>query len=81
MAKINRVIQIKLNQLVQENVHMISDLPTKRRLFKRYHGDKHFSQFLRTRWRQKSTGMEQNYVAVTLRRPMRSVKCGLLLRS
>jgi len=30
MAKIYRVIQIKLNQLVKENVHMITDLPTKR---------------------------------------------------
>ena len=30
MAKNYRVIQIKLNQLVQENVHMIGDLPTKR---------------------------------------------------
>jgi len=34
----------------------------------RYHGDKHFSEFLPTRWRQKSTGidMEQNYATVTL---------------
>ena len=30
MAKIYSLIQIKLNQLVQENVHMITDLPTKR---------------------------------------------------
>ena len=30
MATICRVIQIKLNQLVQENVHITSDLPTKR---------------------------------------------------
>jgi len=45
---------------------MISDLSAK--LFKRYHSDKHFSEFLPTRWRQKSTGidMEQNYVTVTL---------------
>jgi len=37
-------------------------------IFKRYHNDKHFSEFLPTRWRQKSTGidMEQNYVTVTL---------------
>jgi len=36
-------------------------------VFKRYHSDKHFSEFLLTRWRQKSTGidMEQNYVTVT----------------
>ena len=42
---------------------MIIDLPRKR-----YHIDKHFSDFLPTRWRQKSTGidMEQNYVTVTL---------------
>jgi len=33
----------------------------------RYHSDKHFLQFLSTRWRQKSTGidMQQNYVTVT----------------
>jgi len=30
MAKINRAIQIKINQLVQENIHMITDFPTKR---------------------------------------------------
>jgi len=30
MAKIYRVIQIKLNELVLENAHMIIDLPTKR---------------------------------------------------
>jgi len=67
MAKIYRLIQIKLNQLVQENVYMITDLPLKR-IFKRYHSDKHFSEFLRTKWRQKSTGIdkEQNYVTVTL---------------
>jgi len=37
-------------------------------VFKRYHSDKHFSEFLPTRWRQKSAGtdMEQNYVTVTL---------------
>ena len=37
-------------------------------VFKRYHSDKHFSEFLPTRWRQKSTGidMAQNYVTVTL---------------
>ena len=36
-------------------------------VFKRYHSDKHFSQFLPTRRRQKSAGtnMEQNYVTVT----------------
>jgi len=29
MAKIYRVIQIKLNQLAEENVDVITDLPTK----------------------------------------------------
>ena len=64
MAKIYRVIQIQLNRLVSENVHTITDLSAKR--FKRYHSDKHFPEFLPTRWRQKSTGidMEQNYVTV-----------------
>jgi len=55
MAKTYRVVRIKLNQLVKENVHMIA-------LFKRYRSDKYFSEFLPTRRRQKSTGidMEQN---------------------
>jgi len=46
----------------------ISSLTCKQSAFKRYHSDKHFSEFLPTRWRQKSTGidMEQNYVTVTL---------------
>ena len=37
-------------------------------VFNRYHSDKHFSEFLPTRWRQKSTAidMEQNYATVTL---------------
>jgi len=37
-------------------------------VFKRYHSDKYFSEFLPTRWRQKLTGMdmEQNYVTVAL---------------
>jgi len=37
-------------------------------VLKRCHSDKHFSEFLPTRWRQKSTGidMEQNYATVTL---------------
>jgi len=37
-------------------------------VFKRYHSDKHLSEFLPTRWQQKSTGIdvEQNYVTVTL---------------
>ena len=37
-------------------------------IFERHHSDKHFSEFLPTRWRQKSTGIdtEQNYITVTL---------------
>jgi len=38
MEKIYRVIDIKLNRLIEENVHMITDLSTKR-----YHSDTHFS--------------------------------------
>ena len=54
-AKIYRVIQIKLNQLVY--VHMIT--PTyQQSVFKRYHRGKHFSEFSPTRWRQKSTGID-----------------------
>jgi len=30
MGKLYRVIQIKLNQFVLKNVHMMTDLPTKR---------------------------------------------------
>ena len=47
---------------------MISDF-LQQSVFKRCHSDKHLSDFLPTRWRQKSTGivMEQNdYVTVTL---------------
>ena len=42
---------------------MITDVSTQR-----YHSDKHFSEFLRARWRQKSTGidMEQNYITATM---------------
>jgi len=40
MANIYDVIQIKLNHLIEENIHMITELPTKRT--KRYHGDIHF---------------------------------------
>jgi len=37
-------------------------------VFKHYHSDKHFSEFLPTRWHQKSTGVDiwQNYITVTL---------------
>ena len=43
MANIYRVIQMKLNQLLKENVHVIADLPTKR--IWAHHYDKHFSEF------------------------------------
>ena len=46
-------------------------------VFKRCHSDKHLSEVLTTRWRQKSTNidMEQNYVTVALcRRIARSVR-------
>ena len=68
MAKIYRVIQIKLYRSAEENVRMITDLLTKQSVFKRYHSDEHFSAFLPTRWRLKSTGidMEQDYVTVAL---------------
>jgi len=41
---------------------------TEQSVFKRYHSDKHLSEVLPTRWRQKSAGtdMEQNYITVTL---------------
>jgi len=47
---------------------MITDLLTKRSLFKRYHSDKHLSEFYLQDGGKKSTciGMEQNYVTVTL---------------
>ena len=41
MAKICRVIQIKLNQLVQGNVHIITTY--QRSVFKLYHSDQHLS--------------------------------------
>jgi len=59
MAKIYRVIQ-KIKSVSLRNYQQS--------VFKRYYSDKHFSELLPTRWRQKSTGidMEQNYVTVTL---------------
>ena len=65
MAKIYRVIQTKLNQFKKMST---SSLTYQQSAFKRYHSAKHFSEFLPTRWRQKSTGidMEPNYVTVTL---------------
>jgi len=42
MAKIYRVIQIKLYRSAEENVRMITDLLTKQSVFKRYHSDERF---------------------------------------
>jgi len=65
MAKIYRVIQMKLNQLVCENVRVISQ----QSVFKRYRSDKHFLGVLPTRRRQKSAGihMERNYAILCTR--------------
>ena len=45
----------------------IWSLTDQQSVFKCYHSDKHFSQFLPTRWRQKWTwiDMQQNYITVT----------------
>jgi len=51
MAKIYPVIEIKLNQLLQENVHMITALPTQR-ILSAITVTKHLSEFLPTRWRK-----------------------------
>jgi len=64
MAKIYRVIQIKLNQLVSENVHMISDL--EQNVFKRYHSIKYLSEMIKIAAKINCIDMEQNYVTVTL---------------
>jgi len=47
----------------------IRSLTYQRSVFKCYHSEKHLSEFLPTRWRQKSAGIdrEQNYVTY---RPM-----------
>jgi len=57
MAKICRVIQIKLNQLCPH-----ASLTYQQSAFKRYHSDKHFSDG----GKNQPTDMEQNYVTVTL---------------
>ena len=64
MAKIYRVIQIKLNQFKKMSIWSLTDQQS---VFKHYHSDNHFSEFLPTIQRQKSTGtdMKQNYVNVT----------------
>jgi len=64
--KIYYVIQIKFNYLVEENVHMIINLPTKRtEVTSEYET---FQRILPTRWRRKPVGidMERNSVTVTL---------------
>ena len=43
MANIYRIIQIKSNHLVSENVHMIAELSTKRIIA--HHNDKRLSEF------------------------------------
>jgi len=57
-GRICSVIQVQLNQLAQENVHMITSLP-----MKRYQSNKHFVRVIPTRWRRKPAGvdMERNY--------------------
>jgi len=64
MAKIYRVIEIKLKQFKKMS---IQSLTYQQSVFKSYHSDRHFSEFLPTRRRQKSTGidMKQNYVTDT----------------
>jgi len=66
MAKIYHVIQINWTSLLKMSTW---SLTYQQSVFKRYHSDNHFSEFLSTRWRQKSTviDMEQNYVTVSLR--------------
>ena len=68
MAKICRVIQIELNDLVIKMSIRSLTYQQSVGLYRCCHSDKHFSRFLPTRWRRKSTGidMEQNYVTVTL---------------
>jgi len=43
MANIYRIIQIKSNHLLSENVHMIAELPTKRIIA--HHNDKRLQSF------------------------------------
>jgi len=55
MANIYRVILIKLNQLVCENVDMITviSLTYQQSEYKLCHSDRYFSELLPTGWRQK----------------------------
>ena len=57
-AKIYRVIEIKWSQTVQEKVHTITNLPTKRTLIR---WNQRKKTFLPTRWRQKSAGIERTH--------------------
>ena len=41
---------------------IIRSLTYQQSIFKRYHSDQHFSEFLPTRWRQKSTGIDTETV-------------------
>ena len=43
MAKIYRVIHIKIGAVSLRKCHMITDLP--KSVFKRHHSDKYFSEF------------------------------------
>jgi len=70
-TNIFRVIQTKLNQLVYENLHMITDLPTKR-ILKRYDSDRHFSEFYPQDGggeNQLEPDMERDYATVAVRTP------------
>ena len=67
MAKIYRVSQIKVNQSNKSESVRLTKYPydprlTNKGVFKRYHNDKRFSEFLPKRWRQKLTSIdvEQN---------------------
>jgi len=64
--KIYHVIRIKFNHLVEENVHMITNLPTKR--IQVMSEQQTFLRVLPTRWRRKPAGIdtERNYVIVTV---------------
>ena len=57
MAKNYHVIQINMNQLVWK-MSIWSLIYRQQSVFKSYHSDRHFSEFLPTRWRQKWTGID-----------------------
>ena len=81
MAKIYRVIHIKLNRLVYENVHThILSLTYQQSVFKRCHSDKHLPVFhlynmaMKINW-YKLLDMGQNCVTVTLCILAASMQC------